>query len=254
MPTMLPKHALVRPPGARFMHCLSSHSLRHTVNLSRARNQHALYCKTLADLGLDIIELPQDDQLPDSCFVEDTAVIHAGKALICRLANPSRRGEEAPIEMALKDYFPVQRIKAPGTLEGGDIIHLPNRIISGISQRTNPAGVKQMRDYFGGVIDTIEDLHIMHLKSHITYLNHNIMVTTPTYSNHPVLADFDVLIIPKQEQYAANTLTIGNTVLMPKDYPQTQRMITNHGFDVSCLNISEITKCDGALTCLSLLF
>jgi dimethylargininase len=251
---MLPKHALVRPPGARFAHCLSSHSLRHTVNLFRAQNQHALYCKTLADLGLDIIDLPQDDQLPDSCFVEDTAVIHAGKALICRLANPSRHGEEAPIEKVLKDYFPVQRIKAPGTLEGGDVIHLPDRLISGISQRTNPAGIKQMQEYFGGSIDTIENLQIMHLKSHITYLGNNIMVTTNTYAHHPVLADFDVLIVPDHEQYAANTLTIGNTVLMPKGYPQTQRMITNHGFSVTCLNISEITKCDGALTCLSLLF
>lgn len=251
---MMSQHALVREPGAQFTRCISSHPLHHTVNVARARTQHADYINTLAELGFEVIQLPRDDTHPDSCFVEDTTVIHSGKALITRLAKKSRRGEENPVEELLQEYLPVQRIMAPGTLEGGDVIRLSTRIICGISQRTNRAGVDQMQTYFGVPVDPIVDPRLIHLKSHVTYLNHNIMLTTQPYTNHPSLSDFDILIVPENEQYAANTLTIDDTVIMPTGYPQTQHLINERGFDIICLNMSEFAKCDGALTCLSLLF
>ncbi|MFX1403232.1 MAG: dimethylarginine dimethylaminohydrolase family protein [Promethearchaeota archaeon] len=251
---MMSQRALVREPGAQFTHCISSHPLHHTVNVARARTQHSEYVNMLTELGLEVIQLPRDDTYPDSCFVEDTAVIHSGKALITRLAKQSRRGEEDSVEELLQEYLPVQRIMAPGTLEGGDVIRLSTRIICGISQRTNRAGMEQMQTYFGVPVDTITDPHLIHLKSHVTYLNHNIMLTTQTYTHHPILADFEVLVVPENEQYAANTLTIDDTVIMLTGYPQTQQLIKDTGFEVISLNISEITKCDGALTCLSLLF
>ena len=251
---MMPKHALVRAPGARYAHCISSHPLRHTINISQAQNQHATYCKTLAELGLEIIKLPRDDEYPDACFVEDTAVIHAGKALITRLAMRSRRGEETPVEEVLQEYFPVKRIMAPGTLEGGDVIHLPDRLISGISQRTNRAGIEQMQAYLGVTIDTIADPELIHLKSHVTHLKNNIMIATKPYAEHPILSDYEVLIVPESERTAANTLTIGDTVIIPQGSPQTQKLLEETGFEVACLNMNEFTKCEGALTCLSLLF
>lgn len=251
---MMLKHALVREPGAQYAQCISSHPWHHTVNVARARDQHAAYTHTLAELGLEIIRLPRDDQHPDACFIEDTAVIYEGKALLSRLAKKSRRGEEDSVAEVLREHLPVHRIRAPGTLEGGDVIQLPHRIISGISQRTNQAGITQMQSYFRVPIDTIVDPHLIHLKSHVTYLNNNIMLTTPIYADHPILSDFKVLVVPDNEHYAANTLTFDDTVLMPAGYPKTYQMVEQSGFTVICLNMSEIAKCDGALTCLSLLF
>ncbi len=252
--TMMPKRALVREPGARYSRCISSHPLHHTLNVTRARDQHARYADTLAELGLDVIRLAQDDEHPDSCFVEDTAIIHVGKVLIARLAKTSRRGEEEAVAEILQEYLSVSRVKTPGTLEGGDVIHLPNRMISGISQRTNRTGVEQMQTFFEIPIDTIEDPDLIHLKSHITYLDNNIMVATKPFADHPILSDFDKIIVPDEEGYAANTLTIGDTVIMTSGYPKTQMRIEGAGFDVICLNMSEFAKCEGALTCLSLLF
>jgi dimethylargininase len=208
----------------------------------------------LEQLGLEVIRLHRDDTHPDACFVEDTAVIHTGKALIARLAKKSRQGEEQAVVEVLQEYLPVNRIKAPGTLEGGDVIHVDNRLISGISQRTNRDGVDQMQAYFGVTIETIQNPNIIHLKSHVTYLSNNIMLATTPYASHPVLSHFDILRIPNQECYAANTLTIDDTVLMPSDYPETQQLIEEAGFDVIALNMSEFAKCEGALTCLSILF
>ena len=44
-------------------------------------------------LGLDVIELPADESLPEGVFVEDTAVVCDGVALICRPGLPGRLKE-----------------------------------------------------------------------------------------------------------------------------------------------------------------
>jgi len=133
----MPQYALVREPGTQYAHCISSHPLHHTVNITRARAQHAAYTNTLAELGIEIIRLFRDDKHPDACFVEDTAVIYGGKALIGRLAKNSRRGDEDSVEEALQEYLPVKRILAPGTLEGGDVIQLPTEsLVESVSEPT----------------------------------------------------------------------------------------------------------------------
>jgi dimethylargininase len=103
-------------------------------------------------------------------------------------------------------------------------------------------------------VEPIEDSQIIHLKSHVTYLSRNIFVAIKSMAQHPVLEGYDILIVPDEEGYAANTLTIGDTVLLPKGYSQTKSLIAKAGFTVVTLDISEFAKCEGALTCLSLLF
>jgi dimethylargininase len=248
------KHALVNEPGARYRGCISSHPLRHTIDLARARAQHTQYCKVLAQLGLEVITLPRDDEHPDGCFVEDAAVIHGGKAFIARMAKASRQGEEDAVERVLKEYMPVRRARAPATIEGGDIIHLPDRLISGITQRTTSAAVAQMRQWLGVPVEAIADPSIVHLKSHVTYLGKNTFIATKAYASHPVLKGSHVLTVPNGEDYAANTLSVGEIVMMPASHPKTQAMLTKAGFDVIAMDVSEFAKCEGALTCLSLLF
>lgn len=251
---MRPKRALVRQPGARYPGCISSHPLHHTVNVSHARAQHAKYCDTLKELGIEVITLPRDDEHPDACFVEDNAVIQGGRALICRMAKESRRGEEDAIEAMLGDYMDVKRATAPATVEGGDVIHLPDRLISGVTERTNPEGIAQMEAWLGVAVDTIVEQGIVHLKSYVTYVGKNTMIATKEYANHPSMKEFRVLVVPEDERYAANTLAIGDTVLMPKGRPRAQAMVREAGFDVLSLDVGEFEKCEGALTCLSLLF
>ena len=219
-----------------------------------ARTQHAEYRRTLSELGLEVIDLPRDDEHPDSCFVEDNAVIQDGRALICRMAKESRRGEEAAVEAKLKEFMKVKRVAAPATVEGGDVIHLHDRLISGVTERTNVEGIAQMRDWLDIKVDTIVDANIVHLKSYVTYLGGNTMVVTKGYANHPALKGFNVLIVPDDEGYAANTLTIGNVVLMPNGHPKAHALVRDAGFDVVPMNVGEFEKCEGALTCLSLLF
>ena len=251
---MVPRRALVREPGDAYPGCISSHPLRHAVDVPRARAQHAKYCDALSELGLEVIRVPRDDVRPDSCFVEDNAVVQGGRALICRMARESRRGEEAGVEEALREYMPVKRAVAPATVEGGDVIHLPDRLISGLTQRTNPEGVAQMREWLGVPVDTIADPGIVHLKSYVTYLGRGVMIATKKYARHPVLDGFRVLAVPEGEEYAADTLAVGDAVIMPAGRPRAHGIVREAGFEVIPLDVSEFEKCEGAVTCLSILF
>jgi dimethylargininase len=198
--------------------------------------------------------VPKDDDHPDSCFVEDNAVVHGGRALICRMAKKSRRGEEGDVETILEEYMQVRRATVPATIEGGDVIHLPDRFICGVTQRTNIAGVEQLREWFDFPVDTIEDQDIVHIKSHATYLGKGVIISTMKYASHPAFEGLHVLIVPEGEEYAADTLAIGDTVLMPAGLQRTHKLVMEAGFDVIPLKVDEFEKCEGALTCLSVLF
>ena len=251
---MEPKRALVRDIGDRYKSCLSTHPLHATLDINLAREQHAAYCSALRELGLEIIRVPRDDERPDSVFVEDNVVVHGGKALICRMAKSSRRGEETGVEAVLKQYLKVKRATSPATVEGGDVVHLDDKLISGISQRTNPEGIAQMQEWLEVPVATVFDPSIMHLKSYVTYLGRKIMIATERYASHPSLEGFQIIIPPSNNEYAADTLAVGDTVLMAEGYHDAHKMVEESGFDVVVLNVSEIQKCDGALTCMSVLF
>ena len=212
------------------------------------------YRETLEELGLEVLNLPPDDDSPDACFVEDTAVVHGRKALMCRTGAESRRSEVPAVEEVLREYLALKWAVAPATVEGGDVVHLEGRLLSGISQRTNAEGVKQISAWLDVRVDTIVDPSIMHLKSYVTCLGGDTVISTSRYSSHPSLDGLDVILVPEGEEYAADTLAIGDVVLMPDGCPKTRQLIREVGFEVIPLNMSEIEKCDGAMTCLSILF
>ena len=254
MMTMNPKRAVTRTPGRSYVRCLSCHPMRHTIDLSKALEQHARYCETQRELGLEVLTLPPDEGNPDACFVEDAAVVHGDRALMCRTGAESRRSEVPAIEEVLKEHLAVRWAVAPATVEGGDVVHLDDRLLSGISQRTNAEGVEQMSAWLDVRVDTIVDPAIMHLKSYVTHLGGDTVISTSRYSGHSALSDLDVIIVPEGEEYAADTLAIGDAVLMPDGCPQSHRLVREAGFEVIPLDMSEIEKCDGAMTCLSILF
>ncbi len=250
---MMPTRAIVREPGDSYSKCISCHPLRQTIDLGKARRQHAEYCRVLADLGLELIRVPRDDENADSCFVEDNAVIHRGKALLCRMAKESRRDEIGAIEKILKGIVRVKRATAPATVEGGDVVHFPDGLLSGVTQRTNDHGISQMKEWLDVRVDTVSDPSIVHLKSYVTYLGRDFVISTKKHSRHPAFEGFTVLVVPENEGYAADTLAVGGTVLMAKGHPKSQALVKGAGFDVVSLDVSEIEKCEGALTCLSLI-
>jgi dimethylargininase len=248
-----PKRAIVREPGKNYTKCISCHPLRDTIDMVLVREQHARYRKTLADLGLEIISVVPDDEHADACFVEDNAVVYGKKALICRMGAESRRGEEGAIENVLNQYARTKRTTAPATIEGGDVVHFGDRLLSGVSERTNHEGVLQMSKWLEVRVDTIVDPGIMHLKSYVTSLGSKTVIATKRYAKHIALRGLSVIIVHEGDEYAADTLTVGDTVIMPAGHPRALELVRKAGFRAISLDMSEFEKCGGALTCLSLL-
>jgi dimethylargininase len=248
------KKALVREPGKSFPQCVSSHPSHSSVSYNRAISQHRIYVQTLRDLGLDVIELPPLNSFPDSCFVEDTAVIHNGRALISNMGIESRRGEEKSVQNFLQEYFEVEKVSPPATIEGGDVIHFSNYLISGVSQRTNYEGIQKLKNFLQSDVKTIVDRDITHLKSYVTYLDQNNIIMNKRYFNHPVFSSMNKILLKDSESYASNSLTYNGTVLIPTNFPSAIELLREQEYDVISLEMSEFEKCEGALTCLSLLF
>lgn len=246
--------ALVREPGSGFSRCISTHPMRHTIDIGRARAQHAVYVSTLEALGVEVIRIDRDDSLPDSCFVEDTAVVHGAKALVSRPAKEARRGETEAVKAALSRHLEIRSAEEPATVEGGDVLHLEDRLVCGLTKRTNREGARQLSDWLEVRVDTIDDPSIMHLKSHVSHIDEGRVLVTKGFSGHPALQGLDKLVVPDGEEYAANVLSVNGTAVMPKGYPGTEALLRRSGVDVVALEMTEFPKCDGAMTCLSILF
>ena len=248
------KNAIVREPSNSFKQCISSHPSHDTVSPHRAVSQHRIYVQTLKDLGLDVIELPKLESFPDSCFVEDTAIIHNNKVLMAFMGAESRRGEEISVQETLEELFHIKRTTYPATIEGGDVIHFSDFLISGITQRTNLEGVELLRTLLQTDVKTVVDRDIIHLKSYVTYLDEKNIIMEKRYSNHPVFEGMNKIVLEDSERYASNTLTFNGTVLIPKNYPSAVEALKEQDYDVITLEMSEFEKCEGAITCLSLIF
>lgn len=205
------------------------------------------------------MELPPDERYPDACFVQDTAVVYGGLAVLARLGAESRRGEEVGSGQILRatDSLRVSEIRAPATLEGGDVLVMRSRVWVGLSDRTNRAAFAQLRDLLeleGAVVQAVAVHEGLHLLSGCTYLGQGVLLAAGAWADLPAFAGLEVIRVSPQEAYAANSLGLGEFALVPAGFPHTAAQIRASGFQVLAVDLSEFAKADGGATCLSLLF
>jgi len=249
--------AIVRPPGRSFVNGLSTANLG-MPDYEKALKQHAAYVQALEICGLTVCSLPPDELYPDSTFVEDTALLTSACAIILRPGAPSRRGEIEAIEQAVKKfYINIERIQAPGTVDGGDIMMAGDHFFIGLSQRTNREGAEQVHAIlakFGPTGSPLPLENILHLKSAIAYLENHTVVATGELLTKPEFSGYRMIRVDSDEQYAANCLWVNGTVLIAAGNPKVEGAITAAGYRVIMLDMSEFRKLDGGLSCLSLRF
>lgn len=250
-------HAIARTPGSTLAAGITEANLG-VPDLNRATRQHRDYINALEALGVRVTLLPPSAEFPDSVFVEDVAICFPGYAVITRPGAPSRRDETVLIEPALKECFAnIERIQAPGTLDGGDVMVAGDRVFVGLSARTNAAGAQQLIDIVGALGYTgvpVTDCRFLHLKTGVSYLENGKMLVAEDMAEHPLFKDFNTIRINAAEAYAANSLWINGTVLVPAGHDRSRQRISDAGFETLELEMSEFQKLDGGLSCLSLRF
>jgi dimethylargininase len=249
-------HAITRLPGKNFADGITTSNLGRP-NYSLILQQHQAYRQALQALGLEVIVLPAEPAYPDAYFVEDPAIVTPRIAVITHPGAPSRQGEQLTLEPHLLQYRPVLHIDPPGTVEGGDILMVENHFFIGLSDRTNNEGAAQLAKLLassGYTSQTIPVASGLHLKSSVNYVGNGTLLVTKILAGHPAFAGYKKIVLDPDEEYDANTLWANNTLLTPRGFPKTLRKLTQLGMRIIELDVSEVQKMDGGLTCMSLRF
>jgi len=221
-----------------------------------AQRQHEQYQAKLSSLGCEIIVVPTEQGLADSVFIEDTALVLDEIAVMLRPGPRSRRPELTGVESVLKRYRSLVSIKAPGTLDGGDLLRVDKAIFAGLSSRSNEDGIEQLRNIvsdYGYSVKTVETTKCLHLKSAVSAIAPGMLLINPDWVSRSAFEDYELIDVDAEEAHAANALLVGKSVIYPSSFPRTAGKLAGRGIDVISVDLSELQKAEGAVTCCSLL-
>jgi len=254
-----PQRAFAREVAVSYARCLREDASL-SIDVAVARAQHAEYVATLRRLGVVVDVLPADPACPDCCFIEDAAVLVTGTdAVLSRPGAPSRRAEVACVDEALERAgVRVRRMTAPAMLDGGDVLRAGARMFVGLSTRTNRAGADFVATIAGAAGVDVVPVEVrggLHLKSACTLASASLLVVDAARLREPDLAAFRAAgleCIPAGEPEGANVLAVGRAVIVSAAAPRTAAALAARGLEVHVVDVSELHKGDGALTCLSL--
>lgn len=249
--------AITREVSPALAGCELSFVPRNPIDAALACRQHAAYCRALESLGCDVIELPALSGYPDSVFVEDVALVFDEVAIATRPGAESRRGEGDAVHEVLGSLRALLRIQAPGTLDGGDVLRVGKRVFVGISARSNEAGRAQLRKLLaphGYTVEGVATRECLHLKSAVTQVADDTLLVNPAWlADAAPFAGYRMIEVDPDEEHGANAVRVGDTLLYPDCFPKTLAKLRAAGIHVSTVDVSELQKAEGAVTCCSLL-
>lgn len=247
------RKALIRRPGPRLTEGLVTHVERVPVDAGLALRQWERYAGTLREHGWETVEVAPADDCPDGVFVEDTVVMFRNAALVARSGAPSRRPEPAAVEEALGRLgCSVDRVREPGTLDGGDVLKTGDTVYVGQGGRTNAAGLRQLRTAFeplGARVVAVPVSKVLHLKSAVTALPDSTVIGYAPLVDEPSL--FPRFLAVPEESGAHVVLLGGGKLLMAASAPRTAKLFMALGYEPVPVDISEFEKLEGCVTCLS---
>lgn len=254
------KNVIVRTPSKSIINGITSNPQFGKPDYELALKQHEKYIEALKSCGVNVTVLPAMDEFPDSCFVEDTAVLTPNCAIISNPGADTRREESKYMVDTIKKFYrddQIEYITAPGTMEGGDVMMVGNHFYIGLSARTNEEGCRQFiaaleKHGHTGSIVPLEK--VLHLKTGLAYLENNNLLVAGEFVDKEDFAKFNKIVISEDESYSANCIWVNNKVLVPAGYEKTKAAIEKAGYEVIVVDTSEYRKIDGGLSCLSLRF
>lgn len=253
-------NVIVRKPCKKIIDGITSAPELGKPDYDKALLQHQNYIESLKKCGVKVTELEAEDEYPDSCFVEDTAVLTKHCAVITNPGAESRKGEVTSMIPVIEKFYPkdkIEYIKAPGTLEGGDVMMVGDHFYVGKSARTNDEGIKQFTEIlakYGLTVSEVKLEKVLHLKTGVNYIENNNMLVSGEFIDKEDFKDYNKFVIPENESYAANCIWVNGKVIVPEGYPAVKKIVESLGYEVITTDTSEFRKIDGGLSCLSLRF
>ena len=249
--------AITREVSPSINNCELSFHARQPIDVAKAIAQHKAYQNCLAELGLRIVSLPAELELPDAVFVEDAAVVLDEVAVISIMGAPSRRPEAHSLVDTLSRYRPIKFLAEPATLDGGDVLRAGRTVFVGLSKRTNREGIEQLRDILRAYdyrVQPVEVTGCLHLKSACSHIGNNTVLVNRSLIDAEPLHGFELIDVPDEEPGAANALLVNDVIIMPVSFPKTRALLEGRGFRVRTIDLSELQKAEAGVTCTSIIF
>jgi dimethylargininase len=249
--------ALTRDVNVAMGECELTFLSRSSINVENAIQQHKQYQSVLSEAGCEVLSVSTAQGLADSVFIEDTALVLDALAVLCRPGAASRRAEVAGTQNVLRKFRRIESIQEPGTLDGGDLLVVGKVIFAGLSTRSNSDGIDQLRNVvsdYGYSVVPVETTKCLHLKSAVSVISPGVLLINPDWIEKSIFKDYVLLAVDESESHAANALPVGNRLIYPNNFPRTAEKLSAHGMDVAFVDVSELQKAEGAVTCCSLIF
>lgn len=249
--------AITREVSPSLGDCELTHVARTPIDIARADAQHRSYQRVLAALGCKVLTLEAEPAMPDAVFVEDVAIVLDEVAVMTRPGAESRREEGVSVAELLERYRPLRRIQAPGTLDGGDVLRVGRTLYVGRSGRSNIEGMAQLQEAvgeFGYRVVPVAIRDCLHLKSAVTAPRDDTLLIQPLWVDATAFHGFRIIEVDAEEEHAANILRIGDAAVMPANFPRTAQRLRDAGIEVATVDVTELQKAEGAVTCCSLVF
>jgi dimethylargininase len=247
--------AIVRTPGRSVVNGLRAGPGRSPV-FAAVVAEHQAYIAALRAAGVAVTVLDPLEEFPDSLFVEDPALVFSEAALLLRPGAPSRRNEAAHLAETLKPRFPRLLSLENGFADGGDVLVTPDRVLIGLSARTDRAGAAALQELLTSIGRKSQVVEVpagtLHLKTDCSLIDEETALATRGMAASGVLGGLRTLIVPDEERGATNALRVNDVVFLKAGCPRTADMLVNHGMNVVPLPTSEIALIDAGLSCLSL--
>jgi dimethylargininase len=251
------RRAIVRNLSLRLAEGERTHLERAPIDLPRALAQHAAYVAVLREHGFEILHAPDAPEHPDGVFVEDTLVVIAGRAVLTRPGAASRRNEIVSIAPLVSQLaLPIERIEAPGRLDGGDVLVTQRHVLVGRSSRSNVRAIEQLTRFQACAKRQVLGVPlsgVLHLRTALTQLPDGALIASPKHVDVPKLRKLGYAVHVAPEPSGANVLCLNRTVLVPSSAPGTALQLRALNYHVRQVDISELQKVEAGLTCMSVL-
>jgi dimethylargininase len=94
----------------------------------------------------------------------------------------------------------------------------------------------------------------LHLKSAVTQVAERTLLVNRSWIDPGVFGDVAIIDVDPTEPFAANALLVDKAVVYPTAYPRTRERLQAHGVRVQTVEVSELAKAEGGVTCCCVLF
>ncbi|WP_428632499.1 dimethylarginine dimethylaminohydrolase family protein [Sphingopyxis sp.] len=249
-------HALCRAPAPSAIHGIRADG-GPDPDFAGLAAEHDAYVAALCDLGLTVEVLAPLDDFPDALFTEDVALTFPEGAILLRPGAQARAGEVAHIRDALAAHHArLLEMTGPGYADGGDILRLADRVIIGLSARTDRAGADELAKLLGQLGYRAEIAEtppgVLHFKTGCGLIDAHTILAVPELATCPQFAGLEVVLTPLGEDGAANILRVRDTVLVGDRWLATRAMLAARGIEARALPTDQIAHIDAGLSCMSL--